>query len=97
MAKAVKVVKIDAIRQRRQRKNIETSIAKVLDGQETCPGGLAGFAIVVWGLDGSSTAALATDGGVTPTILIPDFVRNRLLGEKIEAWTIESINRSNGF
>ena len=53
---------------------------------------LAGFAFVVWGRDGESTCDCANLEGHIPTILIPDFVRNRLLAWRIEGWTLDTIN-----
>ena len=74
------------------RKNIEKRFRAVLDahGEDIC-----GFALVVWGSDTRSTADLGVkihDGSVIPEILIPDFVRNRLLAVKIEQWTIDELN-----
>lgn len=56
---------------------------------------LAGYALVVWQTDGTSTAFLQSDGKI-PSILVPDFVRNRLLAMRIEDWTIETINDQRG-
>lgn len=41
---------------------------------------LAGFALMVWGPDGSSSAVIRTDGTI-PLPLIADFVRGRLIIE----------------
>jgi hypothetical protein len=74
------------------RANIERRIRDALDahGPKVC-----GFALVVWGEDGRSTADLGThtpeSGMVIPEILVPDFVRNRLLACKIEDWTLDSV------
>lgn len=51
-----------------------------------------GFALVVWGSDQSSTAeCMVSQGSCIPTILVPDFVKNRLLAERIERWTREGL------
>lgn len=48
---------------------------------------IAGFAIVVWAPDGASTAlTVANETSRMPSILVPDFVRNRLLADTIERW-----------
>ena len=48
---------------------------------------------MVWASDGTSTSkCLSRVNSPIPSILIPDFVRNKLLAEKIEAWTIDSLN-----
>ena len=52
---------------------------------------IAGFALVVWGSNATSVAMLESDGRI-PSILVPDFVRNRLLARQIERWTIQEIN-----
>ena len=47
---------------------------------------------MAWGSDGgSSCKTFVKDGSIIPTALIPDFVRNRLLAERIEQWTLESL------
>ena len=49
---------------------------------------VVGFAMVMWGADGSSHAACrAYPGSNIPSIAVPDFVRNRLLAAKIEEWS----------
>lgn len=74
------------------RANIEKRIRAVLDvhGDDIC-----GFGLVVWGSKGSSTADLGTkqpdQGAIIPEILIPDFIRNRLLAVKIEDWTVDTV------
>lgn len=53
---------------------------------------IAGYAIVLWARDMSSTAYLFN--GRTSTLakpLIPDFVRNRLLSEKIEEDAVDTV------
>jgi hypothetical protein len=56
---------------------------------------LAGFAVVVWGKDGTISSMLRSDGRI-PGILVPDLVRNKLLAERIEDWTIDTINSASG-
>lgn len=74
------------------RRDIEYRIRRVLDSHGK---GMCGFALVVWGADGRSTADLGTktpdNGLVIPEILVPDFVRNRLLAVKIEDWTVDTV------
>lgn len=54
---------------------------------------IAGFALVAWQADYTSIAVCKVGGASSiPTILVPDFVRNRLLAQRIEAWTIDTIN-----
>lgn len=57
-------------------------------------GRVAGMAVVVWAPDNSSTVTLTVnDSSKIPSIMVPDFVRNRLLAERIESWTLEDIAR----
>lgn len=59
---------------------------------------LAGYAFVTWGPDGGSTCTQWVGPGSTiPTILIPDFVRNRLLAATAVSWTIQDVNEQLGF
>lgn len=54
---------------------------------------IAGFALVTWQADGASIAVCKVGGASgIPSIMVPDFVRNRLLAQRIESWTIETIN-----
>lgn len=61
-----------------------------------------GVVMVVWdGEYASNCAVLQPNGpewlpGMLPGILIPDFVRNRLLAQKIISWAIEDVNESMG-
>jgi hypothetical protein len=50
---------------------------------------LAGYAVMAWDKDGVSTIDAANFGSCIPNILIPDFVRNRLLAHRIEEWVLE--------
>jgi hypothetical protein len=53
-------------------------------------GDVAGMAIVVWAADGGSTAAMRVGTASTiPSILVGDFVRNRLLAEVVSDWTLD--------
>lgn len=54
---------------------------------------IVGFAFVVWGKDAASTADAANWGGQIPTIMIPDYVRNRLLAERIVEWAVEEMKK----
>lgn len=71
------------------RRFVEARIREVLDGHNDR---IAGVAIVVWAPDSGSTALMSVNNSsAIPSILVPDFVRNRLLAERIEAWTIDAI------
>jgi len=54
---------------------------------------IAGFAIVVWSKDGTSVCDSHAMSGVghIPNILIPDFVRARLLADRIQTWVQEDL------
>lgn len=55
------------------------------DGRE-----VVGFALVMWDSDGGSDAVLrAYPGSNIPSIAMPDFVKNRLLAQKIMEWSRE--------
>lgn len=56
---------------------------------------IVGFAIVAWGPDGGSCSSTEiSDGSMIPSIMVPDFVRNRLLAERVIAWTMEEVEKS---
>lgn len=55
-------------------------------------GDVAGMAIVVWSADGGSTATMRVGtASPIPSILVSDFVRNRLLAEVVTDWTLDSM------
>lgn len=57
-------------------------------------GDIAGFAFVVWDREGGSIVCVKLKDSCTiPGILVPDFVRNRILAEKIQEWTIEKLTQ----
>jgi len=58
---------------------------------------IVGFALVIWGADGSSTvrSRMKPSTGVPPS-LVPDLARNRLLGEKIFDWIDEDLDKRFG-
>lgn len=71
------------------RRFAENRAKKVIDAYQ---GLVAGFAFVVWGADGGSTALVSVnEASNIPSIMVPDFVRNRLLAERIEAWTLDTL------
>ena len=78
----------------KSRAHVERMVRKVLDAQGA---DIAGFAFVVWAKDGASTADAQNKTSSIPNILIPDFVRNRLLAERIEAWAVSNTLRRLGF
>lgn len=92
----LKVVAFGPAKQKADRVKLEKRIRAVIDAHCDAGMDLGGFAMVVWNRDGASTCDMASDGGVSPPIMIPDFVRNRLLAQKIEHWTIDTINESAG-
>lgn len=60
---------------------------------DSLPDRIAGFAVVVWGADNGSVSLISVnEGSKIPSILAPDFVRNRLLASQIETWTLESLS-----
>lgn len=69
------------------RRIVESGVREVLDQHSV---DFAGYAFMVWGMDGSSTCDLQTKSNI-PSILVPDFVRNRLLGMKIEEWILKDL------
>jgi hypothetical protein len=49
---------------------------------------IVGYAVVLWDADGGSSASLrAGRGSSIPSIAMPEFVKNRLLAEKIMEWS----------
>lgn len=72
-----------------RRAEVERHIREVLDAQEM----IHGFAIVAWDDQGRSTCFSANYESQIPVILIPDFVRSRLLAQRIEHWTLEDMKR----
>ena len=53
---------------------------------------VAGMAMVLWAADGQATAIMASGPGCIPGMLIPDFVRNRLMAERIIQWAVEAVH-----
>ena len=67
--------------------------SRIAEGLQT-QGAVAGFAFVAWDGAGRSTSIThVKNGSMIPTILVPDFVRNRLLAERIERWTVEGLEK----
>lgn len=72
----------------RDRKYIEDGARQTIAMQHD----IAGYAIVVWGKDLSSTChAYTGPRSVLPSIYVPDYVRNRLLASKIEQLAVDTI------
>lgn len=70
-----------------ERRDVVRIIKQCLDNIDAP---LAGFAFVAWDNKLASSARLATtDGGIIPVIALPDFIKNRLMGEKILDWMRE--------
>lgn len=78
-------------RPRSNRQATDDYLRRCLDAQGT---DIAGFAFVVWGADMRSIAELQVWENSIPSAVVPDFVRNRLLAERIESWALESLRRS---
>ncbi len=73
-----------------QRARIDEHVRLALDGMGA---GIVGFAFVVWGDDNGSVAVAENfEGSRIPSILVPEFVRNRLLARQIEIWTLDDID-----
>ena len=71
----------------RDREYIEDKIRDVLDGHGH---EIAGMVFMVWDKEMSSTCLHRVKRGCPlPEILIPDFVRERLMAEKIGEWSNE--------
>ncbi len=67
----------------RDRRDMMAAMREALDEHDD---DVVGYAIVLWNWEHDSTAiSRVRDGGI-PTILVPDFVRNRLLAERILIW-----------
>ena len=60
------------------------------------PQDIDGYAVVVWARDNASTC-FAIGGSSMPSILVPDFVRARLLAYKICRWAMEDTLESLGY
>lgn len=60
----------------------------MIDGMTKEGRPVVGFAMVMWDSENASNAACkAYPGSSIPSIAVPDFVRNRLLAQKIEDWS----------
>lgn len=65
---------------------------RVLGALDSMSAPIVGIALVAWAEDNGSVAHLNISGeSRIPFILVPDFVRNRLLANAIEHWTLESV------
>lgn len=53
--------------------------------------GPCGIAVVMWDSHGFTTCKVFNETAI-PGILVPDLVRNVMLGNKIEAWTLDTLN-----
>lgn len=68
---------------------IERRVRECLDNKDGEP---VGFAFIVWSEDGISCCASGhTEKSKIPHILIPDFIRNRLLADQIEDWALDEV------
>lgn len=65
---------------------------RLLETIRSTQGRVAGFAMVAWSPDNGSVSVLTVnEGSKIPSIMVPDFVRNRLLAAQIEAWTLDTL------
>ncbi len=86
---AAKIESIKAHRRKRNQDDIAKAIAEVLDGHGP---DAVGVALVLWDADGHSTACCrALLGSRIPPVLVPEFVKMRLLGEVIEGWAVDAV------
>jgi hypothetical protein len=75
----------------RRRAAIIAWVKKVLDSHITGEGQIAGFAFVVWDADGAASCKTLA-GGCVPALLMPEFVKNKILAERITDWTLDEVN-----
>ncbi|HEV2097803.1 MAG TPA: hypothetical protein VGR45_02625 [Stellaceae bacterium] len=75
-----------------RRRAVRSKIEEVLS---THGPDVAGCALVVWGMDFSSTAGMRVTDGPLSQASVPDFVRTRLIADIAERWTIGAL-RDNG-
>ena len=68
------------------REVIERKVREVLDAHHN---DFDGFAFVVWGRDNQSTC-FSVGSTKIPSIMVPDFVRTRLLADRIENWAVDT-------
>lgn len=58
---------------------------------------IAGYAIVIWGRDMSTTAvSFSGPRSNVPAMMVPDFARNELLSERIERRVLDEVGRRMG-
>jgi hypothetical protein len=63
---------------------------RLVDAMQRDGKAIVGYAVVLWDADLSSNASLRVGQGSTiPSIAMPEFVKNRLLAEKINEWGAE--------
>ncbi len=67
----------------RDRRDLMAAMREALDMHDD---DVVGYAIVLWNWENASTALCRVRAGGIPTVLVPDFVRNRLLAERILIW-----------
>lgn len=71
----------------------ERDIRAVLDAHTKAGSDIAGYAFVVWAHDfASTTTSYSGPSSLVPALLIGDFVRNAIVADRIEGWTIDRIN-----
>jgi len=85
---------IHAPPKRKNRADLDRLVRETLAFYPSDSCDIGGFAFVVWDAEGASTCVLANYDGRIPSILIPDFVRNRLLAQKIIQWTMDDLKDS---
>jgi hypothetical protein len=90
------LIQLDKAQNSRTISYVQEKLKQTIEAHSDNGGFVAGFAFVIWDKDGSSTANAGNLHGNIPSILIPDFVRNRLLASVIEKWTRDAVNESFG-
>ena len=67
--------------------NVMSETRNMLAGFESDGKPVVGFALVMWGSDGASSATIISgEGSAIPAIAMPEFIKNRLIAAKIEEW-----------
>lgn len=71
-------------------------VSRVKDVLATHDGPVAGFTFTCWDEDSRSTTTTVVGlASRIPSALVPDFVRNRLLADLIETWTLQDLQHGD--
>lgn len=91
---------IEVIRPRYSTASVAEKLATASGRMIECLGSAVpvGYVLVCWEANGQiRSMRMGSNGNPIPSILVPDFVRNALLADTTEDWTIDAINKSRGF